>query len=302
MMNNFDCIIVGAGPAGLSSCLTLGRARRKVALFDDGTNRNRVTHESHGFITRDGIKPQEFKETGIKEVKKYPSVSYFNHTITEIIKPIDDHRFIAKTVDGQSFFAEKIILATGVQEVFPIQSVRNYYGKSLFSCPYCDGWEMQDKPLFVLAEKEEQALHMAKVVYNWSTDLVVLTNGNELSSDGVKELTKRNIIVKIEPIKNLIGDDGYLQQIELESGEMIIRSGGFVVPSFYRPNHFVEQLGCEIQENGVVVTDGAGRTTQKNIYIAGETEKSGPSSLIIAAADGNKAAVSVNSDLIQERF
>lgn len=301
-MNVFDCIVIGGGPSGLSASLTLGRARRKIALFDDGTNRNRVTHESHGFITRDGIKPQDFKEIGLKELENYPSVSYFNTTITEIIKDIGNERFIIKSTDGQEFVTEKIILATGIQEVFSIQSVRNYYGKSLFSCPYCDGWELRDKPLIVMAENEEHALHMAKLIYNWSKDLVVITNGVELSKEGVQELHKRSIKVKSEPIKNLIGDDGNLQKIEFVSGETIIRTGGFVVPSFYRPNQFAEKLGCEVQENGTVVTDGVGRTTQKNIYIGGETEKSGPSSLMISAADGNLAAVSVNTDLTMERF
>lgn len=301
-MNVFDCIIIGGGPSGLSASLTLGRARRKIALFDDGTNRNRVTQESHGFITRDGIKPQGFKEIGLKELENYPSVSYFNTTITEIIKDIGNERFFVTTTDGQEFAAEKIILATGIQEIFSIPSVRNYYGKSLFSCPYCDGWELRDKPLIVIAEKEEHVLHMAKLIYNWSKDIVVITNGAELSKEGVQELQKRNIIIKSEPIKNLIGDDGYLQKIEFLSGETIIRSAGFVVPSFYRPNQFAEKLGCEVQENGTVVTDGVGRTTQKNIYIAGETEKSGPSSLMISAADGSKAAVSVNTDLTMERF
>ncbi|MDQ0090111.1 thioredoxin reductase [Paenibacillus anaericanus] len=301
-MNIFDSIIVGAGPAGLSSSLTLGRARRKIAVFDNGTNRNRVTHESHGFITRDGIKPQVFKEIGLNELKNYPSVSYFNTTVTEITKDFGNELFIAKTTDGQEFVTEKIILATGIQEVFSIQSVRNYYGKSLFSCPYCDGWELRDKPLIVMAEKEEHVLHMAKLIYNWSKDLVVITNGVELSKEGAQELHKRSIKIKSEPIKNLIGDDGYLQKIEFVSGETIIRSGGFVVPSFYRPNQFAEKLGCEVQENGTVVTDGVGRTSQKNIYIAGETEKSGPSSLMISAADGSKAAFSVNIDLTMERF
>lgn len=89
---------------------------------------------------------------------------------------------------------------------------------------------------------------------------------------------------------------------EFASGETILRTGGFVVPSFYRPNQFAEKLGYEIPENGTVVTVGTGRKTQKNIYIAGETEKSGLYSLIISAADGNKAAVSVNTDLTMERF
>ena len=102
-MKVFDCIIIGGGPSGLSASLTLGRARRKIALFDDGTNRNRVTHESHGFITRDGVKPQEFKEIGLKELENYPSVSYFKKTITEIIKDIGNEKFIVKTTDNQEF-------------------------------------------------------------------------------------------------------------------------------------------------------------------------------------------------------
>ena len=301
-MNFFDCIVIGGGPAGLSASLTLGRARRNIALFDDGTNRNRVTQESHGFITRDGIKPQQFKELGLKELENYPSVSYFNATVTDILKEIGKDRFIVKTQDVQEFVTEKIILATGIQEVFSIPSIRDFYGKSLFSCPYCDGWEQRDKPLVVIAEKEEHVLHLAQLIYNWSQDLIVVTNGGQLSKDSVTQLQKRNIKVICEPIKSLHGYDGYLQKIEFVTGETIEISGGFVAPTYYRPNHFVEKLGCEMKDNGKVVTDGVGRTTQKNIYIAGETEKSRPTSLLISAAKGNKAAVAVNTDLTMERF
>jgi len=301
-MTVFDCIIIGGGPSGLSAGLTLGRARRNIALMDDGTNRNRVTQASHGFITRDGIEPQAFKDIALKELGNYPSVSYLNATVTEIIKDIDDERFTVKTSTGQEFVSEKIILATGVQEIFTIPSIRKFYGKSLFSCPYCDGWEQKNKPLVVIAEKEEHVLHLTKLIYNWSQDLVVLTNGAPLSNEGKMELQKHNIQIISEKIKDLIGNDGYLQKIEFESGATILRSGGFVAPSYYRPNQFAEKLGCAIDEDGKVITDGVGRTTQKNVYIAGETERSKPSSLMISAAKGNKAAVSVNTDLTMERF
>lgn len=301
-MDVLDCIIIGGGPSGLSASLTLGRARRNIALFDDRTNRNRVTQASHGFITRDGIRPQAFKEIVLKELENYPSVSYFTSTVTEIIKDIGNKRFTVKTSTNQEFFSEKIILATGIQEVFTIASIRKFYGKSLFSCPYCDGWEQKDKPLVVIAEKEEHVLHLTKLIYNWSQDLVVLTNGVQLSKEGKMELQKHNIKIISEKIKNFIGNDGYLQKIEFETGATILRSGGFVAPSYYRPNQFAEKLGCEIHENGKVITDGVGRTTQKNVYIAGETERSKPSSLMISAAKGNKAAVSVNTDLTMERF
>ena len=301
-MNVLDCIVIGGGPSGLSASLTLGRARRNIALFDDGTNRNRVTQASNGFITRDGIKPQELKEIALKELENYPSVSYFKATVTEIIKDRGNNRFTIQTSIDQEFVAEKIILATGIQEEFSLPSIRKFYGKSLFSCPYCDGWEQRDKPLVVIAEKEEHVLHLTKLIYNWSQDLVVLTNGVQLSKDGATQLQKRNIKIISTPIKDLIGVDGFLQRIEFVTGETIRRTGGFVAPTYYRPNHFAQKLGCEIHENGKVITDGVGRTTEKNIYIAGETERSKPSSLMISAAKGNKAAASVNSDLTMERF
>jgi len=299
-MNVFDCIVIGGGPAGLSASLTLGRARRVIALFDDGTNRNRVTQASHGFITRDGIKPQEFKELGLKELEHYPSILYFRETIIDILKK--DEVFIVKTINGQEFMTEKILLATGIQEEFSIPSIREFYGKSLFSCPYCDGWEQRDKPLVVIAEKEEHVLHLTKLIYNWSQDLVVLTNGVPISQEGMAQLQKHEIKVITDQVKQLIGHNGYLQVIEFVTGESIQRSGGFVAPSYYRQNEFAVNLGCEFHENGEVVTDGLGRTTQKNVYIAGEVEKSKPTSLLISAAKGNKAAVSVNIDLIEERF
>lgn len=301
-MELFDCAIIGAGPAGLNASLVLGRARKKVALFDNGTNRNRVTQESHGFITRDGINPAQFKEIGLNELKRYPSVQYHEKTVSKITKQSTGSFKIA-TVEDIEFIAEKIILTTGVQEVFPsIPNIKQYYGKSLFSCPYCDGWELKDEPLIVISENEEQAYHKGKLVYNWSNNLVIATNGHELSNPIMNELRRKNIMVRTEPIQNLHGEDGYLKKVEFASGYEIERIGGFIVPSFIRPNQFAEQLGCEINEYGAIVTDDSGRTSQKDIYTAGETSKLGPSSLIIAAAEGNKAAMAVNSDMTNERF
>ncbi|WP_260288735.1 NAD(P)/FAD-dependent oxidoreductase [Peribacillus aracenensis] len=301
-MEVLDCVIVGAGPAGLNASLILGRARKKVALFDNGTNRNRVTQESHGFITREGIKPAEFKEIGLDEIKSYPSVQYLENTVSKITKQSNGW-FKIVTMEDAEYLSEKIILATGVQEIFPSNlNIKQYYGKSLFSCPYCDGWELQDQSLIVISENEEYTTHIGKLVSNWSKDLVIATNGHELSNPTMNELSRNNITVITEPIKNLHGEDGYLKKVEFYSGHQIERFGGFIVPSYIRPNQFAEELGCEIKENGAIVTDDSGRTTQKNIYTAGETSKLGQSLLIIAASEGAKAAMAVNLDMIDERF
>ncbi len=301
-MYQYDCIIIGGGPAGLSAALTLGRARRKILLFDNGTNRNRVTQESHGYLTRDGIKPHEFKDIAIKELQSYPSISISNQTVIEIKKDDQHDLFVVNTSNNNSYLTEKILLATGIQEEFPIPQIRQYYGKSLFSCPYCDGWELKDKPLAIIAESEAHINHMTKLLYNWSQDLIVFTNGHQLSNIVQNEFQRKKIMVYTATIKNLHGDEGNLYSIELETGENIVRSGGFVVPSFYRPNNLAIQLNCQVDENGGIITDSAGRTTVSGVYVAGETEKAGPSSLMIAAADGFKAATSINLDLTLLRF
>jgi thioredoxin reductase len=80
----YDCAIIGGGPAGLNAALVLGRARRNIILFDNDSPRNAVTQESHGFITRDGIKPKEFREIAHKDIAKYPSVIYEKREIVSI--------------------------------------------------------------------------------------------------------------------------------------------------------------------------------------------------------------------------
>ncbi|MGG2081859.1 NAD(P)/FAD-dependent oxidoreductase [Lysinibacillus pakistanensis] len=295
-METFDCAVIGAGGAGLNASLILGRSRKNVALFDNGTNRNRVTQESHGFLTRDGIKPADFKEIALKDVKKYPSVHFYQNTVMNITKQ-SNGLFKMETLEEAEYVAERIILATGVQEGFPaIPDIKNYYGKSLFSCPTCDGWELRDKPLIIISEDEEQTLFKGKLLYNWSKDLVIATNGYEVSTPTLNELQRKDIPVITEPIQSLNGVDGYLNKVVFSSGLEIERVGGFIVPNFVRSNQFAEQLGCQINENGSIVIDEAGRTTEENVYAAGETAKLGQSSLIVAAAEGYKTAMAIVFD------
>lgn len=83
---NYDCAIIGGGPAGLNAALMLGRARRSVALIDNNRPRNAVTHSSHGFITRDGVTPAEFRRIAYEEVLSYPSVDHRQDEVISVSK------------------------------------------------------------------------------------------------------------------------------------------------------------------------------------------------------------------------
>lgn len=294
-----DCAIVGGGPAGLNAALVLGRARRKVILFDNNSPRNAVTQESHGFITRDGISPSEFRRIAHQDIAKYPSVEIRNAKIVGVKK--EGFSFELVTEEGEPIQAKKIILATGIKEIHPsVENLMEYYGKSLFSCPYCDGWELKDRSLIVISENPH-AFHMAKIVYNWSKDLVVCTNGNKILTTEQKDLLqKKGIRVYEQKIKSLVGEDGLLSSVIFEDNEELNRNGGFVTPRWVQASLLGSSLDCKMNENGGIITDEFGRTNIEGVFAAGDTSVIAPSQVVIAAAEGTRAAIGVNSDLTQD--
>ncbi|WP_148685242.1 NAD(P)/FAD-dependent oxidoreductase [Candidatus Nitrosocosmicus hydrocola] len=302
MNNLFDCAIIGGGPAGLNAALVLGRARRNTILFDNDNPRNAVTQESHGFITRDGIKPHEFREIAHRDISKYPSVIHKKKEIFSITKK--EQLFELVTSDKELYQSKTIIISTGLKDVLPdIENIVDYYGKSLFNCPYCDGWELRDKPLVVIIEEQTQGFHFIQTVYNWSKDLIVCTNGKSILNAEQKRLIQNNGIKIIEnKIKNFIGKDGQMEKIYFESGDNIIRKGGFVLPQPIQASDFAKKLGCEYNSLGGISVDFYGRTNIQGVYAAGDASVFAPAQLIIAAAEGLKAAAGVNRDLIQKEF
>ncbi|OMF37606.1 pyridine nucleotide-disulfide oxidoreductase [Paenibacillus sp. FSL H8-0548] len=297
----YDCVIIGGGPAGLNAALVLGRARRSVVLIDNNQPRNAVTHASHGFLTRDGVTPGEFRGIAYEEVLRYPSVEHWQVEAASVIKT--ESGFKVTMQSGEHVQARKVILATGLKEVFPeIEGFYALYGKSLFNCPYCDGWELRDQPLVIVSESP-MIFHFVKVVYNWSKDLIVCTNGHATLTNDQKELLlSKGITIREEPISAFIGQNGMLEQVRFTDGTQIERTGGFVSPSFLPKALFGESLGCALTEIGGIKTDDFGRSTIHGLYAAGDASYFMPSQLIYAAADGSKAAVGVNMDLIDEQF
>ncbi|CAM4366085.1 thioredoxin reductase [Paenibacillus endophyticus] len=296
-----DCAIIGGGPAGLNAALMLGRSRRLVIVFDTNKPRNAVARESHGFITRDGIEPRELRRLAHQDIANYPTVTIKPDKVTEI-KPMAGV-FEVTTSNGVMYQARTVILAAGLKESLPaIPGLPQFYGKSVFSCPYCDGWELRDQPLMVLSEGSN-LFHLAKIVYNWSKDVLVCTNGaNTLNTQQIAMLGQRGIQVAPYKIKALQGENGKLKRILFENDAEVKRSGGFITPSWDQAAAFGEALGCAMTPSGGFVTDDYGRTSVKGVYAAGDSSIIVPAQLIVAAGEGSKAAIGANTDLTNADF
>ena len=151
----YDVVIVGAGPAGLSAALVLGRCRRSVLVCDNGHPRNEASQAMHGYLSRDGTPPREFLRTAREELHRYATVQLRDVTVTDA-RCVEGSRFETSLETGEVVRSRKLLIATGVRDNLPaIDGFAELYGRSVFHCPYCDGWEVGDQPLAVYGQGDK---------------------------------------------------------------------------------------------------------------------------------------------------
>ncbi|MCR8658878.1 NAD(P)/FAD-dependent oxidoreductase [Paenibacillus endoradicis] len=296
------CAIIGGGPAGLNAALLLARSRHKVYLFDNAKPRNAVTEAMHGFITREGISPLKFRKLAQQELEQFKHVKQYQSTITEI-KRSNNGTFTITTSSGKKLQVNKVLLATGLQESLPsIRNISRYYGRSVFSCPYCDGYELRDRALAVFTEASN-VVSLAATLQQWSKRIFVFTNGKYKLTNSEKELLKAmDIAIYEQPIVQLVGQKGQLQGILLKDGSKVNCTGGFVSTYWRHAGTLASELGCRLTDQGGIWQDGKGRTSVQGVYVAGDMAHISPAQAVIAAGDGVKAAISMNQDAAQQRL
>lgn len=297
----YDCIIVGAGSAGLSAALNLGRARRRVLICDKGNPRNAPAAHSHGFFTRDGTNPLELLDIGREQLKNYKTVEFQSVSVKEIKR--SGAQFEAIFDDGAVKKARRILFAFGVKDEYPaIENFDKFWGKTVFHCPFCHGYEVRDEPLAAVGNGEA-GVSMAALLKSWSADLILCTNGKaELSAEQRKTLAKHNVPVREEKILRFEGTGGQLETIVFETGEKLVRKGVLIRPKQHLRSDLAEKLGCEITDSGFVKVADFNQTTVKGVYAAGDVT-SPMQSISVAVAQGALAAgLGINHSLNQEDF
>ena len=293
----YDVIIVGAGPAGLSAALMLGRCRRRVLVCDTGRPRNAASRAMHGFLSRDGMAPAEFLAVARDQLQQYETVE-MRH-VEVVHAECRDARFHVTLQDGVRLAARKLLIATGVVDNVPdIPGLRELYGVSVFHCPYCDGWEVRDQPLAVYG-RGARGLGLALELTGWSRDVVLCTDGPpELEADDVARLTRNGIAVRDEPVVRLEGRDT-LERIVFGRGDPLARRALFFTTGQTQQSELARTLGCEINEKGTVRTGRYETTHLSGLYVAGDASRA-VQWVVVAAAEGAEAAFAINTDLLKE--
>ncbi|MEK4030038.1 NAD(P)/FAD-dependent oxidoreductase [Pseudobacillus sp. FSL P4-0506] len=296
-----DVAILGGGPGGLSAALVLGRSLKKVIVIDEGKPRNQVTVKAHGFLTRDGVSPSEIREAAHEQMKAYPNVQIWKDVVESINK--NNGVFVIKTKKGNTVLSRKVIAAMGMKDHLPdIPGIKEVYGKTLFHCPYCDGWERKNESLAVIGNGKA-LMPFIKIIYNWSKDLIVFTNGEANISDEEKQqLVQHHIQLKESPIRAITSSNGKMERLILENGESIPRKGGFMTTTGEKQASMIPAtLGVPLNEKGEYETDEHGQTNVKGLFVIGDA-KNTFTSLIGAASQGYEAGVIINNEFAEEEW
>jgi thioredoxin reductase len=295
-----DTVIVGGSSAGLSAALILGRSLRDVVVVDDRKPCNRFSHASHGFLTRDGTNPSDLLQIAHEQLKRYTSVVLKIATVLRIERIATGFRI--ESSDGSTEEARTVLLATGLKDELPsLPGIEPLWGKSVFHCPYCDGYEIRDKAVAVYGEGDD-ALHQLMLIRNLTTNLTLCAGeGWRLTSTQHERLSRNGIHVVEQPIAALESTGTQLEAIRFANGTRLGISALFIRPKTSHRTPFAQALGCKVNERGVVQVDLRGRTSVEGIYAAGDLS-SPIRSVAIAVAQGAAAGYGINADLIDHDF
>ncbi|MBL8257063.1 MAG: NAD(P)/FAD-dependent oxidoreductase [Pseudoxanthomonas mexicana] len=293
-MKNYDVIVVGGSYAGMAAALQLVRARRSVLVIDAGKRRNRAASHSHGFLSQDGADPAFIASTARAQLEAYPTVSWVDDLVVKASGSRD--AFTVERTGGEVYGARRLLLATGVSDTLPdVAGLAERWGASVFHCPYCHGYELDQGQIGVVAASPV-SVHQAQLLPEWGS-VTFLTNGVvELDEPTTKDLSTRGVTVETTRIDRIEGH----ADVVLSDGRCLSFAGLFTAPKNAPSTSIAEELGCALAETPMGTQIQTSETKETNIagvFACGDAARV-PHSVSLAVADGAWAGAQIHRALV----
>jgi len=284
----------------MSAALVLGRACRKVLVCDTGTPRSWASKEMHAYLSRDGIPPRRFLDIARGELRAYPGVRFAPVEVSGARRIQEGFSIV---LGGRKRVrARKLLIASGLFDIVPrIPGIDALFGRSVFQCPYCDGWEMRGKKVAVYGRRQ-RGLQMARAMTAWASDIVLCSDGpSRFSAEERRQLDRNGIRVIETRVVELKGKRGRLQSVVFADGATLPRDTLFFDTPSRGQSQLAASLGCRFGRNGGVVCGAYEATSVPGVFVAGNIIRDVQLS-IVAAAEGARAAFGINRALTREDF
>lgn len=289
-----DVIVIGGGYAGMAATLQLLRARRSVLVIDAGLRRNRTASHSYGFLGQDGVDPAELARTARNQLEAYPTLNWREGLVARASGAIEAFQVTLTT--GEDFTCRRLLFATGVaDELPPVPGLAERWGRSVFHCPYCHGYELDQGQIGVIATGY-MSLHQAQLLADWGK-VTFLTNGAlAVDRDAQDDLDHRGVMVEDTVIDRIEGD----AQVILTDDRRLTFTGLFTSPQCSPSSQVAEIMGCSLQETpfgSQVLTSDDKETSIRGAFACGDVARI-PHSVSLAVADGAWAGAQLHRSLV----
>lgn len=297
-----DVAVVGGGVAGLQAALTLGRACRRVVVFDDGGPRNRNASRVNNFLTLVDRSPADVIAAGTEMLRPYP---------VQVVRSTVDHagpdlggNFVVRA--GTSVFHSRtVLLATGVVDHPPdVPGLTDLWGTRVVACPHCHGWEVRSKPLAQLAFADDPTQGVARAVLlsRWSSAVTFLANRDDLAAPLRDRLGAAGVRIRLGAVTAVTARDSDGVEVHVASGPGESFAALFTAVRQTARSPLARMLGCRVHAaTGLVEADATGRTSVPGVWVAGSAAD--PALLAIGAAGhAGMVATRVHAELLEQEL
>lgn len=289
-----DVIIIGGSYSGLSAALQLARARRRVTVVDAGKRRNRFAEHSHGFLGQDGRAPGDIVADAKRQLLAYPTAEWVDGTANTAVR--QDDGFAVTLEGGRRIEASRIVLAGGVTDSLPdVPGISERWGRSVFHCPYCHGYELDRGRIGVLASVP-QAMHQALLVSEWGEATLFLNGAFEPEPHELDALRERGVALERAAVERL----EETATVHLADGRRLAFDGLFATPRSRPSSDLHEQLGCAVVDGPLgpsIRTDERKRTSVPGVFACGDAARMS-GSIALAVGDGAMAGAATHQSLV----
>jgi len=294
-----EVAVIGGSFAGLAATLQLVRARRRVLLVDAGKPRNRMAQTMHGMPGQDGKSPAAVLADMFKEVARYPGLTVVRGEAVTAAPA--ESGFAVTLADGRLAKAAKVILGTGViDDLPPVAGLAERWGKSVFHCPYCHGFEVAEQRIAVLGALPE-SLIQALMLPDWSERVTLFPDGRvPLTDDARRQLALRGVAVEETAVTAIGGAGKTVEALRLADGRSLDADVVYTLSSTRPASPLDGQLGCKTEPGPfgpVVATDAWCQTSIPGVYAAGDMARIFQTATL-ALADGVTAAVGAHHAMV----
>lgn len=277
-MNNYDSIIIGAGPAGISAAIYLKRYNLNPLVINSGSSSlEKATIENYYGIK--SISGTELFQNGIEQAK-----SLGVEVIDAEVTAIDSFNGLTVKTTNGSFTGKTIFLGLGKSRTkLNIKGANDLLGKGISMCATCDGFFFRKKAIGIVGSGKfmEEELDVLK---NFTPNITIFTDGNPY--------TNAEFNVVTDKITEVFGD-GKLEGLKTSNSTYNIQ-GLFVAIGSANASDFANHLGIAVDEKKNIVVDKNYMTNVKGIFAGGDCI-GGMLQVVKAVSDGAQAALAIKN-------